>query len=74
MVGGKKGIGDYWVWVGVDVCKEVVEKIECVMFCMKGWDMGLVGFMNMGLLYEWRGKGLNGKRGVDVEDGYSNAE
>ena len=60
-LGPKNRIADYCVWVGLDVSKEVLQK------------MGLLPFMNMAFFYDCTGNRLNTKTGLHVEDPYSNA-
>lgn len=69
----KNRIADYCVWVGMDVSKEVLQKMDSVMFCIKPSDMGLLPFMNMAFFYDCTGNLLNAKTGLHVEDPYSNA-
>lgn len=69
----KNRIADYCVWVGMDVSKEVLQKMDSVMFCIKPSDMGLLPFMNMAFFYDCTGNRLNTKTGLHVEDPYSNA-
>ena len=72
-LGPKNRIADYCVWVGLDVSKEVLQKMDSVMFCIKPSDMGLLPFMNMAFFYDCTGNRLNAKTGLHVEDPYSNA-
>lgn len=72
-LGPKNRIADYCVWVGLDVSKEVLQKIDSVMFCIKPSDMGLLPFMKMAFFYDCTGNRLNVKTGLHVEDPYSNA-
>ena len=72
-LGPKNRIEDYCVWVGLDVSKEVLQKMDSVMFCIKPSDMGLLPFMNMAFFYDCTGNRLNAKTGLHVEDPYSNA-
>ncbi len=69
----KNRIADYCVWVGMDVSKEVLQKMDSIMFCIKPSDMGLLPFMNMAFFYDCTGNRLNTKTGLHVEDPYSNA-
>lgn len=69
----KNRIADYCVWVGMDVSKEVLQKMDSVMFCIKPSDMELLPFMNMAFFYDCTGNLLNAKTGLHVEDPYSNA-
>lgn len=69
----KNRIADYCVWVGMDVSKEVLQKMDSVMFCIKPSDMELLPFMNMAFFYDCTGNLLNAKTGLHIEDPYSNA-